>query len=246
MKHLSLRHYLLLLAFFLVFLILRMPASVFGLIAASASGGQLKLAATAGTLWHGSGQPLLNGAAIGEQLHWDWRARELLHGRLGYKIALDDGTADLAIGLHDIALSQADLNLAADPIFALDERSRSYGLTGQLHLSTSDFRWHGTKAEGTLAIDWLNAGSTLAPSVDPLGNYRLTATAVNDGWKLQVNTQGGRLQLNGTGLWKTEEGLNTDLSLRAEAGSETALAPFLTRLGPGAPTAERRLHLKLS
>jgi general secretion pathway protein N len=230
----------------LIFLVLRTPATVFGAIVSSATNGQVRLAATSGSLWQGSAQPLLHDHALAEQMQWSWQPRELLHGRFSYQLHLDGGQANIAFGLHDLMLSQVDINLAADPIFALDERSRTYGLSGRFHVSTDAFRLHNEKADGTLAIDWRNAGSNLAPSVDPLGDYRLTATAGSKGWDLHLNTLSGRLVLNGSGQWNPNEGLSTEIGLRAAPGSEAALYPFLSRVGPGTPDAERRLPLRLS
>ncbi|MBV8467595.1 MAG: type II secretion system protein N [Burkholderiales bacterium] len=246
MNRISRLQYLLLALLIVLFLILRTPASIFGAIVSGATGGQIRLAAASGSLWRGSAQPLLYDHALGEQMQWAWQPRELLHGRLSYELHLDGGQANVAFGLHDLMLSQVNLNLAADPIFALDERSRTYGLTGQLHLSTDGFRLRNNMPDGTLTIDWHNAGSSLAPSVDPLGDYRLTATAGDKAWDLHLNTLTGRLVLNGNGKWSASEGLSTEISLRAAPGSEAALFPFLSRVGPGAPDAERRLPLRLS
>jgi len=241
MRKLGWIEWTLLVILLLAFLVVRLPAGLLSTLLASETQGQFRFAAASGTLWHGSGQPLLNGAALGEQLQWDWLPAELLHGRLGYAIQMDGGSAHLAARPGDITLLDTNLSVPAAPLLALDNRMKGYALTGQLHVASPSLRWHNNTAEGGLTLDWQGAGTGLAPSVDPLGDYRLAFTPVGKAWQLQLTTLSGRLQINGGGMLSATDGLKMDLSLKAGQGAETALAPFLSRIGPGNPDAERRL-----
>lgn len=228
-----------------LFLLVRLPAGIVGALVSSQSGGKLTFAAAEGTLWNGSAQPVLDGAALAERLSWSWQPKALLKGQLGYALTLDDGRALLGLGIGGIRLTEADLGLAATPLFLLDERTRNYGLSGQLRLSTAEFRWQGGKGEGQLNLDWRGAASSLAPSISPLGDYRLTLAPAGEAWHVQLATLGGQLQLNGGGELRAGQGLSMEVGLRAAAGAEAALAPFLNQVGPGDPAAERRLRFSL-
>ncbi|WP_374351920.1 type II secretion system protein N [Chitinimonas sp.] len=241
MKTLTLGAGLLLGAATALFLPLQLPASVIGSVLNSQSQGKLSLVATDGNLWRGSAQPVLNGEALAEQLRWELRPSQLLRGRLEFDIGIDSGSAKLSIGPGGISLSNADISLAAAPLFKLDERAKAYALAGQLHLMSQNIHWAKGQPEGALLLEWRGAGSSLAPSLNPLGDYRVTAIPSGNGWQLQLSTLSGSLQINGNGSWQASQGFNLDLGLRASPGSEGSLTTLLTRIGPGAPNDERRL-----
>lgn len=227
----------------LVFLPLRLPATVLGALIASQTQGKVTLAAAEGSFWHGSAQPLVGGEAIAERLNWDIHAAELLRGRLVYDLRLDGGGAELSVGKGGLTLSHADLTVAGAPLFKLDERMRSYALDGQLHLASPSLHWAaGSQPQGALSLDWRGAGSNLTPAMNPLGDYHVDATPAGAGWHLQFSTLGGSLQINGGGDWDATRGLTVDLGLKPSPGTETALGVLLSRIGPGAPDAERRLQ----
>jgi len=226
----------------LIFLLLRLPASLLGSVLEGQSGGKLQLVAAEGTIWQGSAQPVLQGAALAERLSWNWQPRALLQGKLGYQIKLDQGSALLNVGLRSLELRDANLGLPAAPLLQLDNRSKAYGLAGQLQLSTGRFVWQAGKPEGQLLLDWRNAASSLVPAVQPLGDYRATLSPAGERWQLQLTTLGGPLQLSGQGSWDAKQGLQAEVGLKAANGSEGLLAPFLSQVGAGAPDSERRLR----
>ncbi|PHV12151.1 type II secretion system protein N [Chitinimonas sp. BJB300] len=226
----------------LLFIFVRLPASVFGSIIAAKTGDKFVLAGTSGSIWQGTGQPVVEGQALAEQLTWQWRPKDLLKASLGYDLKLDAGQAQLNIGLGGISLRNADLTVAASPLFKLAERTRAYGLTGQLRLATAEMHWPTPQAESQLSIDWRGAGSSLAPSVPVLGDYRIGLTPSGKAWQLQLSTLNGQLVLNGSGKWQASEGLAADITLQAAPGSGPALVPFLNQVGAGSPEAERRLR----
>jgi general secretion pathway protein N len=225
----------------LVLLPLRLPASLVASILKSESQGHLSLAASDGTIWHGSGQPLLDGQALAEQLRWDIDASKLLRGQLVYKIGLDQGGATLALARSGVNISEANLALAASPLFRLDERIRPYALTGQLRLNSQNMHIAKGAADGAISIEWNSAGTSLAPTMNPIGDYRVSAMPAGDGWQLQFSTLSGSLQINGNGNWQPNSGLNVDLGLKAAQGTEASLGTLLSRIGPSGPDGERRL-----
>lgn len=226
----------------LLFLLLRLPASLLGSVLESQTAGQLKLAAAEGTIWQGSAQPVLQGNALAERLSWRWQPKVLLQGKLGYQLKLDQGGALLNIGLRSLELLDANLGLPAAPLLQLDARSKPYGLAGQLQLSTGRFLWKAGKPEGQLILDWRNAASSLVPAVQPLGDYRATLSPAGEHWQMQLSTLSGPLQLNGQGNWDAKQGLQAEIGLKAANGSEGLLAPFLNQVGAGSPDSERRLR----
>lgn len=223
-------------------LVLSLPASVLGSVLSMETNGKFKLVASEGTLWNGQGQPTIGDAALGERISWTWQPKALLKGKLAFDLQLDNGHAKLILGLSSAELQDADLTIAATPLFQLDQRGRAYGLSGQLRLASPNFHYQAGKPAGLLTLDWLNAASSLVPAVNPLGTYRTTLTPAKDGWHLQVASLDGALQINGGGDWQDAQGFSMDIGLRANAGAETALAPFLNQIGAGEANAERRLR----
>ncbi|MEH6460403.1 type II secretion system protein N [Chitinimonas sp. JJ19] len=242
MKRLSWHWWLLLTLLTTAFLILRLPATVMGSIIAAQTKDKLQLAGAQGSLWHGSAQPLLQGAALGERLDWAWQPKALLKGRLAYQITLDGGQGIVSMGWGGLAVQEANLAVAAAPVFQLDKGVKPYGLSGQLRLASPELRYQAGKPTGTLTLDWLGANSSLAPMVSPLGDYRLTLSPAGEGLRIQLSTLGGRLQLNGGGHWEASQGLAAEVGLQASPGSEAVLSPFLNQVGQGNPGGERMLR----
>ncbi|GAB3258325.1 type II secretion system protein N [Chitinimonas naiadis] len=242
MKRLAWYWWLALALLTLIFLLLRLPASLLGSVLASQTGDKLTLAAAEGSIWQGSAQPVLQGKALAERVSWSWQPAGLLRGKLGYQLKLDDGSAQLALGLRSLELREANFGLAAAPLLQLDQRSRGYGLSGQFHLSTGRFLWQAGKPEGQLLLDWRNAASSLVPGVQPLGDYRATVTPAGERWQVQLSTLNGQLQLNGQGNWDARQGLQAEVGLKAANGAEALLAPFLNQVGAGSPESERKLR----
>lgn len=242
MKSIRLSTWLLIGLAIVVFLPLRIPASVLGAIVASETKGVVTLAAADGTFWQGSAQPLVDGEAVAERLQWKVKPIELLHGRLEFDLTLDDGSAHLTMGKGGLLLSNADLTVAGGPLFKLSDRTKAYALNGQLHLASPSLHFADGQPAGTLALDWRGAGSGLAPATNPLGDYHIDATPSGQGWHLQFSTLSGALLINGGGDWNANRGLTVDLSLKAAQGAEASLNTLLSQMGPGTAGGERRLQ----
>jgi general secretion pathway protein N len=165
----------------------------------------------------------------------------LLRGKLAYDLLLDNGAAHLSLGAGGTVLTDVNLSVPAAPLFKLDERTKSYALTGQLQLTSPSLRLAHGHPEGAMTLGWHAAGSSLAPALNPLGDYQVSATPAGEGWQLQFATLSGSLQINGSGNWQASRGLDVDVGLRAAPGAEASLTTLLSRIAPGAPNTERRL-----
>ncbi|MGQ5524209.1 type II secretion system protein N [Chitinimonas sp. PSY-7] len=245
MKRLSWVWWVALLLLTLLFMVVRLPASLVSTIIAAQTGNKFTLAGTSGSIWQGAGQPVVDGQALAEQLTWQWRPADLLKASIGYDLKLDTGQAQLNLGPKDISLRNADLTIAASPLFKLAERTRAYGLTGQLRLATTELHWPTKQSEGQLSVDWRGAGSSLAPTMPVLGDYRANLSPAGNAWQIQLSTLSGQLLLNGSGNWQASQGLTAEVTLQASPGSAPALAPFLNQIGDGSPETPRRLQFNL-
>jgi len=241
MKRLGKRWYALLALLILIFIGIRLPASLAAAALASKSDGKIKLAAVTGTLWHGQGQLVIGDTAVWQSLQWDWQAGELLHGALGFLIAADGGHAALHLRPTAVEIADMDISAPATPILQLDPRAAGFGLTGRLRLSATQLRV-GKQPSGSLALDWQQAGSQRIPVPSELGNYRANLTPNGDAWKVQLTTLSGPFQLSGEGEWHATTGLAAEIVAKAAPGSEGQLAPLLNQMGPGEPQQERRMR----
>ncbi|WP_269532558.1 type II secretion system protein N [Chitinimonas sp. BJYL2] len=231
------------LAFLLVgFALVRLPAGMLAMVVSSQTEGQLTLVNAAGSLWHGSAQPVIKGQALADRLSWSWQPKALLRGQLVYLVRLGTGQGMLTLGWRRLALQDAHLGIAASPVFQLDQRLAGFGLGGQLWLNTTAFEWQAGQPNGSLQIEWRDAASSLTPNLQALGSYQLALVPAGKAWQLSLGTTAGRLLLNGQGSWQPAEGLTAEVGLRAAPGAEAALAPFLSQVGQGEPGTERRLR----
>lgn len=222
-------------------LLAQLPASLLASVLHHKTGGQVRLSAVHGSLWHGAGQVALGENALWEAVQWRLVPTDLLYGKLGLRFEADGGKAHVRLGASSIELLDTDLQVNIAPLARLDKRSAPYGLGGRARLNTSQWKV-GSTAAGSLSIDWLQASSRQLMLPGPLGDYRVQINPEASHWKITVSTLGGALEVNGLGTWSPAAGLAAEVLFRAAPGSETLLAPLLNQVGPGSPQQERRLR----
>ena len=96
--------------------------------------------------------------------------------------------------------------------------------------------------EGTAALEWLNAASSLS-SVQPLGDYRLEIIGAEKSANLKLTTLRGDLEFTGKGQWQPHTGIvqiNGSAAPRARGGE---LESLLTMIGPDQGGGKRTLNI---
>lgn len=194
------------LAAYALALIAGAPASLLDAGLRHITDGRLRLAATQGTLWSGSGQFEIRDSnrvtCISRSMDWHIRLSALPRGQLIYEIDLGQSRRPFPVTLSPsrIALSDTDIDLPAAALALGVPRLAPLNLTGDISLHIDSLAIGREQALGKLSLQWRNAGSAYTP-ISPLGDYELNLNS--DGRTIQVllHTLDGPLQLDGKGSW---------------------------------------------
>lgn len=233
----------------LVALLLFAPARWLAEAVSQGSGQQLQLVNARGTVWAGRADLLLTGGdgsrsqtALPQGLAWRlapaWRDGPALALRLlapcctPQPVAL---TLRPGLGGAELVLAGFDSAWPAALLGGLGTPWNTLRLEGTLALRSDGFalRWARGRLllRGGLDIEAIDLASRLA-SIRPLGSYRTTLRAADDGSTAQIDlaTLRGDLLLQGSGQWVGGR-LRFAGDAQAAPGSEAALTNLLNIMG---------------
>lgn len=238
------------LVFYLLFLIIEMPASWFAWGLNHYSHNMVRLNPLSGSLWHGKGQlvvyyPQTVPHDFG-QTEWSINPFWLLTGRvqLTLQTNMPDRQIKTTLGITKGSLSIKDTDAAFPAGFVgqLYPPAALVGPQGQVRLRTSDLVFGQQTLEGNATLEWQGAGSSLS-NVRPLGDYRLEIVGAGETADLKLSTARGALELTGQGRWQTRTGqvqLTGSATPRERAGE---LEPLLKLIGEDMGNSKRQLIL---
>ena len=182
------------------------PATLVDASLQRVSHGRLRIAEAHGTLWAGTGQLELQDAQqrtrIAEQISWRIRPQHLLRGQLVSEIRLNSSAKPfhVSLSMSRIDIADADLDLPAAFLTAVEPKLAPLGLTGNLRLQIPRWSIGHRNLRGNATLHWRNAGSTYA-QISPLGDYELRFTGEGAAVHATLLTLRGPLQLDGQGSW---------------------------------------------
>jgi general secretion pathway protein N len=227
-----------------------MPASWFAWGLNRYTQGSVRLDPTGGSLWGGSGRlviyyPKTTPHDFG-QAQWSINPLWLITGRvqLSVQTSHQDRQIKTTLGVarNSFMLKDTEAEFPAAFVAQLYTPLSLISPQGKVRISTKGLTLAPDKVEGTAALEWLNAGSTLS-SVQPLGDYRLDITGVEKNANIKLTTLRGDLEFSGQGMWRPQTGqlqLNGSALPRARAGE---LQPLLNMIGPDQGNGRRALVL---
>ena len=238
------------LVFYLLFLVIEMPASWFAWGLNRYSGGTVRLDPIAGNLWHGNGKlviyyPRMVPHDLGNT-EWSVSFFWLFAGRIQsrWNIESPDSQAQsiVRIGAGLTQLLETRIALPAQTIGVFYAPASLIAPQGQIQLRADRLTIGKDTLEGNSEILWNNAGSGLT-AVQPLGNYRLEITAAGKTATLKLSTLQGALDLTGQGQWQVENGQIhlTGTAVPRERAAD--LEPLLKLIGPDQGNGKRTLIL---
>jgi hypothetical protein len=203
------------------------PASLVVDRLAQASGGAVRAATTAGTVWRG--RATLTDAAGRVQLPVAWRLDPwpLLGGEV--RLELEPVRPWPAIRgqviatAHALAVRDLEATLPAGA-FALPAGVRA---GGELRILAPDAAWVEGAPRGTLRAEWRHARVAL-PGAFPLdlGTASVTLAAESARWSGPVQARGGYLTVDGK-LDVDRAGVDLDLAIAPQPGAPAALRQVL-------------------
>ncbi len=217
---------------FFISLLALAPSSLIGHMLERASGGQLMLARTQGSLWQGSGILLFKHTGGVRSLgayRWKmqpWQAAMQLQAG-----AYEPMTLRLRPLLARLDVDHLRLDLPAALLEVAAPQLHPYRLQGALQAKADHLQLDARGMLGQVTIDWLHAASGLSP-IAPLGDYRIVLTG--DGQKLEasLSTQSGKLRLQARGHLDPAKGAQISGTAQAAAGAEDELNELLHYIGP--------------
>ncbi|WP_372521436.1 type II secretion system protein N [Sulfuricaulis sp.] len=238
------------LVFYLLFLIIEMPASWFAWGLDYYTHNTVRLDPLSGSLWHGKGRlviyyPQTVPHDFG-QTEWSINPFWLLTGRV--QLTLQTNTPDrqikttLGIAKESLSIKDTDAAFPATFVSQLYPPATLIGPQGQIRLRTSDLVFGQKNLEGNATLEWQGAGSSLS-NVKPLGDYRLEIIGAGKTANLKLSTARGALELTGQGQWQTQTGQVqlTGSALPRERAAE--LESLLKLLGEDQGNGKRQLML---
>lgn len=201
------------LVFYLLFLIIEMPASWLAWGLNYYSHNTIRLDPLSGSLWHGKGQlviyyPQTVPHDFG-QTEWSINPFWLLTGRV--QLTLQTNTPDkqikttLGIAKGSLSIKDTDAAFPATFVSQLYPPAALIGPQGQVRLRTSELVFGQQNLEGGATLEWQGAGSSLS-NVQPLGDYRLEIVGAGKTVNLKLITLRGDLELAGQGQWQLANG----------------------------------------
>ena len=238
------------LVFYLLFLIIEMPASWCAWGLNYYTHNTVRLDPLSGSLWRGKGRlviyyPQTVPHDFG-QTEWSINPLWLLTGRV--QLTLQTNTPDrqvkttLGIAKGSLSIKDTDVAFPATFVSQLYPPATLIGPQGQVRLRTSDLVFGQQNLEGSATLEWQGAGSSLS-NVQPLGDYRLEIVGAGKTANLKLTTLRGVLDLSGQGQWQLASGqlqLTGSATPRERVGE---LEPLLKLIGEDMGNSKRQLML---
>ncbi len=243
-------HYGLALLTYLVLLLAWAPASLLAWALPRVSEQVAWLDQVDGTVWRGSAAALRLQPATGagQSLgHLSWRVLplDLLRGRFGYRLSLGgagiEAAGNVQVGPRRVALRALRGEAPADRLGRLSPDLAMWQPQGRLLFESEFLAVEQQAISGRGTLRWVDAMSGHAR--DRLGTYRAELDGRDTGLAIKLSTESGALQLQGTGMWTPQRGLQFTGTARPATGSGTGPANLLGLLGPAQADGSRTIRI---
>ncbi len=238
------------LVFYLLFLIVELPASWFAWGLNHLTHGSIQLDPITGSLWQGTGRlvfyyPPTVPHDLGNN---EWHVNPLWlfagHVQMTWLSNAPDSRLDTTIRLSSgiVELLDTEATFTAQSVEAVYPAASLISPQGQvqLHINKLTLKQDGVTGDGV--IQWLDAGSTIS-TVRPLGDYRLDIIGAGKTANLKLSTLRGALELTGQGQWQIGTGQIQFTGNATAHEHATELESLLTLFGADQGNGQRRFTL---
>ena len=188
-----------------------------------------------GTVWHGAVQKMTFPSNFGfiqvRDLTWDWQWLYLFHRELAFKLesANAAGNVIVARNVGGLRLVQADITLPAAELAQIVPSLTIWQPDGEVQFQTQGFTLTANSTSEARLI-WRHAALNLSP-LQPLGDYRLHLRNTHGEINFQLETQQGKLKLEGTGTYSRQDGLQFKGMAQTDAPYAADLKTLLDIMG---------------
>jgi hypothetical protein len=226
------------LVFYLLFLIIEMPASWFAWTLNRFTSGTVRLDPITGNLWRGNGRLVIYypQTVPHDFGNAEWRVNPfwLFTGRMQvrWQTAAPETHIDTTVrlGADEVHLLDTEALFPAEFISAFYSPAALISPQGQVRVHLDKVSLGRNGLEGKGEILWQGAGSSLS-SVQPLGEYRLEITGEGKTATLKLSTARGNLELTGQGQWQISTGQIQFTGSATPRERMSELEPLLKLLG---------------
>lgn len=238
------------LVFYLLFLVIEMPAVWLAWGLNRYTQGTVRLDPIAGTVWNGKGRLAVNYPPTMPHdfglMEWRINPFWLFAGRV--QVSLEGGDQDrrikttLALARDRVLLKNTVAEFPAAFMAQIYTPLSLISPQGKVRINAPEFMLTAESAEGAASLEWLSAGSSLS-SVQPLGDYRLDITGADKNADLKLTTLRGDLEFTGQGQWQPQTGqlrINGTAAARARGGE---LESLLGMIGADRGGGRRALNI---
>ncbi len=234
-------------------LAVRAPAWLIAEAVGEAGAGRWRLQIQAGSLWAGTGGLEFRDEAQWRDLgpvSWQVEPAELLHGGLGFRLALPGGGARLRLAPRGWELADLRLGLPASALLgSLPLPLHPAQWAGQMDLAATHWGcgWNSRVCTGEARLRWSGAASAALLGGLVLGTYEARVSATGEGLQAHALSVSGPLLLEGALSLAPAGQANLVADFWGESAQQALLEPVLGSLGATDPrTGRHHLSLELS
>ncbi len=238
------------LVFYLLFLVIEMPASWFAWALNKFTQGTIRVEPITGSLWHGTGRlviyfPQTTPHDLGTA---DWRINPfwLFAGRMqmNWQSNTQGSRINTTIRLSSgkVELLDTEASFPAQSVGGFYPAAALISPQGQVRLHIDKLTMDHNGMVGGGDILWHGAGSSLT-AVQPLGDYHLQIAGAGKTADLRLSTQSGALELMGRGQWQLLNGQVQLIGSALPRDRAAELEPLLRLFGEDQGNGRRPLAL---
>ena len=205
------------------------PASLVDVVVSRATHGTAALAGAEGTLWHGHGTLVANGARL--PIGWATAPWPLLRGKVRIHLEPPEGAPDAPRGLIEVGRDEIVLadTLIEFPAVMLAQDSRAFiRPAGEITLTSQALAWQPPSANGNASLAWRNAQLVIGGAALALGTVSATLSASGDSLSGPIVNEGGEVEVGGSVTLTAPAAIDVALTVRPRAGTPSLLLQALS------------------
>ena len=219
---------------YILFLFITLPAYWADWLVSRASHNAVRIQHSAGTLWSGSGDLVIQGAGqelMQARITWELQALWLFTGKLGARLSSRDSNlalnATIRVGYRHLSVRDVEATLPVSVIGLFNPAVALMDPTGRLQITAPQITLTPAGLEGDMQLTWLAAGARLG-GLSEIGDYRLVVNGRGPNVELRIDTLRGDVGIVAQGEWQTQGDGLLRLTGNISPGSrEPALLPLL-------------------